>query len=88
MLGKKRISPDNNLSDSLLKEQKDILEMEQRITSKETLSSTYWKIGPSKKDFHPILKLYYKLKDQTKEKKEKEEKKEKKEKEVEAKQNK
>ena len=78
MLGKKRIAPDNNLSDSSLKKQKDILEMEQRITSKETLCSTYSKIVPLKKDDSSILDLYYLLKD----------KKIKKEKEAEAKQNK
>ena len=72
MLGKKKIAPDNNKSDSLLKEQKDKLEMEQRITSKETLCSTYSKIAPSKKDIPSILNLYYSLKDKTKIKKEKE----------------
>lgn len=72
MLGKKRIAPDNNKSDSLLKEQKDKLEMEQRITSRETLCSTYSKIAPSKKDIPSILNLYYSLKDKTKIKKEKE----------------
>ena len=72
MLGKKRIAPDSNLSDSLLKGQKDILEMEQIITSKETLCSTYSKIVPLKKDDSSILDLYYILKDKTKIKKEKE----------------